>query len=140
MRWRMNTRVYLPLVLLFWLLGSAGSFLLGEELHHAPQGLNGVAAYVSQGLGSLLASTLGIEAQAAQSEIGPSISTTIPIPPKVTTTAPSTPHTAAPAAPPKANQGDAGNDQHKDIGHKNGGKGNKNNGDDDDGNSDNSDD
>ncbi len=141
MRWRMRTRVYLPLVLLFWLFGSAGSFMLGEELHHAPEGLNGVTAYVSQELGSLLASVLGADVHTALSEAGPSISTTIPIPPKViTTTAPPTPHTAAPVKPPKANQGDEGNDQHKDKGHKDGGKGHKGKGDGDSDNSGNSDD
>jgi hypothetical protein len=118
-------RVYLPLVLLFWLFGSVGSFAIGEELHHTPQALSGVTAYISQDLGSLFAAAMGTEVQAVEPERGPVTLTVQPNPPKVTaTSAPSTPHTASPAAPyttaasPKGNQAGGKDDKH-------GGGGNK---------------
>src|ERR1051326_6497524 len=112
-------RVYLPLVLLFWLFGSVGSFVIGEQLHHTPQALSGVTAYISQGLGSLFAAVMGTEVRAAQPERGPVTLTAQPNPPKVTTTsAPSTPPTASLAAPhttaasPKGNQAGSKDDKH----------------------------
>lgn len=144
MRWRMGTQAYLPLVLLFWLFASAGSFALGVGLRQTPEGLNGVTTYMSQGVGSLLASLLGSNAYAAQSEVGPSVPTTVPVPPKppTTTTTHTTPTRPTPPAPPtKVNQnpgpGANGNDKHK--GHNGDGKDHKGkggNGNDDAGDSD----
>lgn len=123
MRLSTGRQIYLPLVLLFWLFGSVGSFVLGEELHRMPQALSGVTSTISQGIGSLVAA-MGTEVGAVQPERGPVTLTAQSNPPRVTTTsAPSAPHTAAPAAPTAHHGG--GNDKHggdgnTDKGHKGG--------------------
>jgi hypothetical protein len=54
MHWNIRKRVYLPLALIFWLFGSMGSFVLGQELQRLPPALTGAATHLSGDLGSLL--------------------------------------------------------------------------------------
>ena len=124
MPWSPGRRVYLPLVLLFWLFGSVGSFVLGEEVHHMPPALGAARSSLSQGLESLVSAAISTEVHATGSEIGPNMSTAQANPPRVTTT--STSPSAAPAAPAKAKQGSSGGNRHGNGGDKGltgGGKG-----------------
>jgi hypothetical protein len=107
-------RVYLPLVLLFWLFGSLGSFVLGQELRFMPQALSGLSSDLSQALGSLFTGVgFGTQALAAPWEKGLGTPTTPPTPPNVhILTTVFRPNTTTPTAPPKANQGHGEDDKH----------------------------